>query len=192
MDSLVGFWILVILTSLIIAGGLIFLSYWIPKRFGKRKLGSILAIIVALLLVSPIVSFFLEDYLFFKSDAIQRLKEHEVVLQDNFDLQSNKITGIGDYYHRFVLNITLDDKERLIKFFKQLPCYRDSIPEGLNFRSNKPRYANGPVEYVVTYQNEHHYVLEYYKPNKPGHSIIWDKISIPKKGNQLIYERTMD
>jgi hypothetical protein len=192
VGSFIGFWILALLLALLIVSGFVFLAYWIPKRFGKRKLGIVLSIIVTLIFLAPILSFVFEDYLFFKSDVIERLKEHNLTLQDSFDLESNKISGIRDYYQRFEIQISNSDKDRLIKKFTESPFYRDSIPEEFDFIIDKPRYSNMDEEFIVTYQDDNNYIYEYYKPNKQGYAPTWDKISISKDENQLIYERVLD
>lgn len=192
MDSFIGFWLLIILLTILIVGGLIFLSYWIPKRYGKRKLGIGLAIIVTLIFVSPILSFVLEDHLFFKSNATESLKEHSIILQDDFKLESNKMTGIGDFYHRFDLEISESDKNRLTEWILKSDNYKDSVPGIFDIRSDKPRYSDTEQEYIVTYEDKLNYVYEYYKPDKQGYSPTWDRISISKKENELTYERILD
>ena len=192
MDSIIGFWLLIILLTILIVGGLIFLVYWIPKRYGKRKLGIGLAIIVTLIFATPILSFVLEDYLFFESDVIESLKEHEIVLQEDFELESNEMTGIGDFYHRFELEISESDKSRLIEWILKSENYKENIPEMFDIRSNKSRYSDTKREFMVTYQDKWNYVYEYYKPNKQGYTPTWDKISISKKENELTYERILD
>jgi hypothetical protein len=192
MDSFIGFWLLVILLTLLIVGGLIFLAYWIPKKYGKRKLGIGLAIIVALIFATPILSFVLEDYLFFKSDVIESLNEHGIKLNDDFDLESNEMTGIRDFYHRFELEISENDKSKLIDWILKSENYQESVSEMFDIRADKPRYSKTKKKFVVTYQDKWNYVYEYYRPNKQGHTPTWDRISISKKENELTYERILD
>ena len=192
MDSIIGFWLLIILLTLSIVGGLIFLAYWIPKKYGKRKLGIALAILVALIFVTPFLSFMLEDYLFFKSDVTESLNEHGIKLNDDFDLKSNEMTGIGDFYLRFELEISEKDKSKLTEWILESENYKDSIPEMFDIRSDKPRYSDYKQEFIVTYQDKSNYVYEYYKPNRQGYTPTWDRILISKKGNELAYERILD
>ena len=192
MDSFIGFWLLIFFLTVLIVGGLIFLAYWIPKKYGKRKLGIGLAVVVALIFATPVLSFIFEDYLFFKSDAAESLKEHGIILQDDFDLESNEMTGIGDFYHRFELNISESDKKRLTEWILQSKNYQDSIPEMFDIRSDKPRYSDTNQEFILTYQDKWNYVYEYYRPNKQGYTPTWDIISISKKENELTYERILD
>ncbi len=159
MGSYLGFWILTLLLALLMVSGLVFFAYWILKGFGKRKLGIVLSIIVTLIFLAPILSFVLEDYLFFKSDVIERLKEHNLTLHDSFNLESNEISGIRDYYQRFELQITPADKDRLIKEFTESPFYRYSLPEEFDFIIDKPRYSKIDKEFFVTYQYDYKPVI---------------------------------
>ena len=181
-----------ILLSLLIVGGLIFLAYWIPKKYGKRKLGIGLAILVALIFATPVLSFVLEDYLFFKSDVTESLNEHGIELNDDFDLESNEMTGVRDFYHRFELEISQSDKRRLAEWIVESENYRDNVPKMFEIRSDKPRYSDTKKEFIVTYQDKWNYVYEYYRPNRQGYSPIWDRISLSKDENELTYERVLD
>ena len=192
MDSFIGFWLLIILTTVLIVGGIIFLGYWIPKKYGKRKLGIGIAIFITLILAIPILSFVIEDYWFFKSDVIEKLGEHKIVLENDFDIESNKITGIGDYYHRFELEITENDKNKVIEKIMKSVNYRENIPEMFDIRTNKQRYSNTEKIFIVTYQDKWNYIYEFYKPNEKGYLPIWDRISVSKKENELTYERILD
>jgi len=192
MDSFIGFWLLIILLTIIFVCGVIFLAYWIPKKYGKRKLGIGLAILVTLIFATPILSFAFEDLLFFKSDVKEILDEHGIKLNDNFNLKSNEMTGIGDFYHRFELEISKEDKSKLTEWILKSKTYKDTLPEMFDIRSNKPRYSDTNQEFIVTYHNKWNYVYEYYKPNKQGFKPTWDKISVSKEKNKLIFERILD
>ena len=80
MDSFIGFWLLIILLTIIFVCGVIFLAYWIPKKYGNRKLGIGLAILVTLIFATPILSFAFEDLLFFKSDVKEMYPSHQLHL----------------------------------------------------------------------------------------------------------------
>ena len=64
MDSFLIFWILIILLTIRLTIGLIYLGYWIPKRFGKRKLGKWVVGILSIAVLSLILSVVFEDELF--------------------------------------------------------------------------------------------------------------------------------
>lgn len=192
MDSFVIFWGLSILLFISIIVGLIYLAYWLPKRLGKRKLGLWLSGILTVGLLTLIVATVFEDQFFFKSDAIEKLKEHNVELIDDFKILSNESGGFMDYFHQFRLTISPADKERLIDQIKTADNYEDEVQDMFDLRSGKIRYSDKDTSFTANYQDEWNYIYEYYKPNKQGYTPTWDRISISKTENRLNYERVLD
>jgi hypothetical protein len=192
MDSFVIFWGLSILLFISIIVGLIYLAYRLPKRLGKRKLGLWLSGILTIVLLTLIMATVFEDQFFFKSDAKENLKEHNVELVDNFKIVSNESGGFMDYFHQFKLTISPADKERLIDQIKSAYNYQDEIQDMFDLRSGKIRHSDKDTSFTANYQEESNYIYEYYKPNKQGYTPTWCRISISKTENKLTYERVLD
>lgn len=194
MDSFLIFWILIILLIIGLTIGLIYLGYWIPKRFGKRKLGKWIAGILSIAVLSIILSVVFEDELFFKSDAEELLAEHNIELKENFKLNSNEFAGIKDFYHRFELTISETDKSRIKNKITKAENYQHLEDETTDIRIDKPRYVNSndSQEFTANYETEREYIYEYYKPNQRGHAPTYNRISIMKAENKLIYENISD
>lgn len=192
MDSFVIFLGLSILLFISIIVGLIFLAYWLPKRLGKRKLGLWLSGILTVGLLILIMATVFEDQFFFKSDAKEKLKEHNVELVDDFKIVSNESGGFMDYFHQFKLTISLTDKQRLIDQIKSADNYQDEIQDMFDLRSGKIRHSDKDTSFTANYQEERNYIYEYYKPNKQGYTPTWDRISISKTENKLTYIRYND
>ena len=192
MDSFVIFWGSAILLTISIVVGLIYFVYWLPKRFGKRKLGLWLAGILTVGLITFILATVFEDKLFFKSDAKECLGEHKIELKDDFKIISNESGGFMDYFHKFELSISLEDKERIKTQILTSYNYQDSVQEMFDIRQGKPRYRDRDTIFTANYQDEWNYIYDFYKPNKKGYTPIWDRISISKTENKLIYERILD
>lgn len=192
MDSFVIFWGLSILLFISILVGLIYLAYWFPKRLGKRKLGLWLSGIFIVGILTLIMATVFEDQFFFKSDAKEKLKEHNVELVDDFKIVSNESGGFMDYFHQFKLKISLTDKLRLIDQIKSADNYQDEIQDMFDLRLGKIRHSDKITSFIANYQEEKNYIFEYYKPNKPGYTPTWVRISISKTENKLTYERSLD
>jgi hypothetical protein len=188
----VVFWGLSILLLISIIVGLIYLAYWLPKRLGKKKLGLWLSGILTIGLSVLILATVFEDQFFFKSDAKEKLKEHNVELKDDFKIVSNESGGFMDYFHQFRLIISSTDKERLIAQIKSANNYQDDVQDMFDLRSGKIRYSDKDTSFTANYQDEWNYIYEYYKPNKQGYTPTWDRISISKTENGLTYERILD
>lgn len=192
MDSFVIFWGLSILLLISIIIGLIYLAYWLPKRLGRKKLGLWLSGILTVGLLTLIIATVFEDRFFFKSDALERLKEHNIELKDDFELISNESGGFQDYFHQFRLTISPTDRERLIEQIRTAHNYKEEIQDMFDLRYGKIRHSEIDTVFTANYQDEWYYVYEYYKPNKQGYKPTWDRISISKTENILTYERVLD
>ena len=185
------FYFLLLLVFLSICVGFIWLSYWIPKRSGKRKIGVYLSSTLTLGLVILIFSYIFDDYLFFKSDARKHLSEINIELKDNFEIISNKDGGLMDYYHTFNLSISEADKNRLIEKIKDSKDYIDSIQNYKHLPSEaKDRYVGDTL--ARNYQTEREYKTELYYPNGQGYTPTYIKVGISKSKNELQYELILD
>src|ERR1035437_86682 len=105
MIEILSFYLIPFLIIVAILIGVLFLTYWIPKRLGKRKLGVILSRSLIALVVCYILYSVFEDKFFFKFNARSLLLEHDISLTDNFRILKNESGGIRDYMHAFELEI---------------------------------------------------------------------------------------
>lgn len=97
---------ILILILVVIIIGIVWLCFWIPKKFGYPKFGKYFSILVGTLIAIFILTEFFEDELFSKNDAKELLEEQNIALIDEFELTENKsMSGIGDYFHTFTLKI---------------------------------------------------------------------------------------
>jgi len=84
--------------------------YWILKKSGRKKLGTIVSIVLILPFLIFTLYLLFDDLLFSKSDARQLLREHHITLSDDFKIISNQSGGLRDYTHQFELSISEKDK----------------------------------------------------------------------------------
>lgn len=114
------FFILMLIFLVLLPTFLIWLLYLVAKKLGNEKIGKILAGVFSVLYLLFWGSFIFEDELFFKSDARDILAKQNIVLKDDFEIKDNDISGgIGAYYQIFVLEISAEDKQRLIDEYKK-------------------------------------------------------------------------
>jgi hypothetical protein len=179
---IIGF--LIILTIII---GLIWLSFWLPKKLGYPKLGKYLSIIVGTIIGLYVLSGIFEDELFSKKNATELLAEQNIKLNDEFELIENKsMSSIGDYYHTFRLKISEMDKARIINEIKTSKNFNFDIQTESYF-NNRKDYYNGPKR-IKNYETENQFIRELFEPNGEGYAPTWRKIEIDKKENLLIFE----
>ena len=191
MDSFIIFWGLSILFFISIIVGLIYLAYWVPKKFGNRKLGLWLSGILTTGLLILIFATIFEDKFFFKSDVREKLNEHNFELKDDFIIISNESGGFSDYL-QFRLTISSTDRQILIEQIKSADNYKEVVEEMYDLRGGKIRYSEKDTFFTSNYQDKWNYIFEFYKPNKKGYAPTWDRISISKSENELTYERVFD
>lgn len=68
MDFLT-FWGLILLGFILIVCGTVYLSYWIPKKLGHRRIGVIVSSTLIMVTILTILGVVFSDKLFFKSDV---------------------------------------------------------------------------------------------------------------------------
>jgi hypothetical protein len=129
------FWGLLLIGVILVTIGTIFLSYWIPKRLGYKKIGIAISSILTIGLIILIIGeFVIKDYLFFKSDAKTFLSNHSIILNDNFEITYNDTDEMLDAYQRFILEISSADKLRIIESIKSSDNFgeKDSVEQPEN------------------------------------------------------------
>ncbi len=165
----------------------LFIAYWALKNLGVRNSGRILAWIIGIISAFILLPFALEDYWFFKSDAKRFLKEDGVILNDEFTIKSNHITGMKDMYQRFEMEISTSDRNRLINKFQQSSAFIGLQKKMRNLQYDMDRKESKKIYRDYCFLD---YVIRetYEKPNV-GYKPNEDIITISKTNNVLVFER---
>ncbi|WP_338396890.1 hypothetical protein [Persicobacter psychrovividus] len=148
--------------------------------------------LMVLIITLVVFALFIEDYLFFKSDVKACLAEHNIELLHDFELEYNDVSSLMDYSHQFELEISAEDKERLMSRFLSSPNYIKDAPEMFDIRSGKPRYSEKEIQFTATYDDIRGVEYQSFRPSKKGHKPIWEIITIKEKENRLIYLRILE
>ena len=166
---------------------IIFISYFALVNLNFKKAGKIVAIVFSILATLPFLSFALEGYFFFKSDAKKFLSENQITLTDDFKIKSNQITGISDVYQKFELEISLKDKEQIIQQLKGSRYFQDTVKDNNSLYS----IANSGLtnKIYLDFENNEYVCRETYQKLKMGNVSDYDIITISKTNNILTFER---
>ena len=165
----------------------IFVSYWTLVNLKFKKAGKIVTIVFTALALLPFLSFALEDYFFFKSDASKFLKEDQITLTDNFKIKSNRITGLSDLYQKFELEISLQDKERITQQLKNSKHFQNIVNDDYSLLSEA---GPGLTKKIYRdYENDEFVRRETYQKIRMGYVSDYDIITISKTKNILTFER---
>lgn len=165
----------------------IYFLYWILKKSGRKKTG----IIASIVLIFPFLfftSYIIFDELFLsKSEAREILKEHQVILHDDFEVTFNQSGGFRDYTHKFELSISEKDKRTFIegRIWDDKPDERIQIHSPL-----VDRYEGDTLR--ANYTNGKYYIYSMYRPNGKGIAPTFVEISVLKGKNTLTYEEILD
>ncbi|WP_163518379.1 hypothetical protein [Gelidibacter japonicus] len=190
MDIFV-FYILILIVLLLLTIGIIYLSYWIPKKYGKKKLGIIISSMLIVGTVLFILASVFDDSLFFKSDAKKYLIEQKVELNHDFKIINNKSGGLRDYYHKFELEISNADKQKIISQIKSTENYQNEINNEIYLPElAKNRYEGDTI--YANYQTDWEYKKAVFYPNGKGYTPTYRVISISKEKNKLTFEELLD
>ncbi len=167
--------------------GILFFIYWIPKKLGYPKVGKFLSIGLFLLLVLIILYGIFQDAFFTKNHARELLVEQDIVLKDDFKILNNKTsTSRGYYYHRFRLEISDNDKNRIIDEIKNTDDIKGVNEEKLDLYSNSLEIKSSKV--IQHYESPETFVKELLRPNHEGEPSSYFKTEIEKKVNTLVFE----
>ena len=179
---LIGF---LIISAIVV--GIIWLSFWLPKKLGYPKFGRYFSITVGILIGLYVLSGIFEDELFTKNNATEFLTEQNIKLNDDFEIKENKsMSSIGDYYHTFTLKISEKDKVKIINEIKNSKNFNLDKETEIYF-DNRKDYYEGPKK-IKNYESEKQFVREIFEPNGKGYAPTWRKIEIDKKESLLIFE----
>ena len=91
------------------------LSFFAFKKTGNVKTGIIIASTLGLIVLIPLFMIVFKGDLYFKSDAKEDLKLVNIVLIDDFEILSSKISGMPEYYQNTIIKISKKDNLRIIR-----------------------------------------------------------------------------
>ena len=189
--DIILFYIIILLVLLLSSVEIIYLSYWIPIKLGKKKLGVILSSVLTILTILFILTFIYNDYLFFQSDVKQYLSFHNIELKDDFNIKKNESSGLRDYYHRFDLEISKSDKLRIINQIKLAKNYQPEINNDFYLPELATNRYEGDTLYA-NYQTDWAYKKAIFYTNGKGYTPTYRIITISKKNNELTFEEILD
>ena len=187
MDSFIIVLVVIFLFIILVIFLIGYLIYKFLRYINFPKLAILATVAYVLFIIYIPISIIYEDELFFKRDAIELVEDLDFKLNDDFEIIENTSNwGIGESYHTFILEISDNDRNRLINEIKTSKNYMsDSI-----FSTDKIVY---PDRYkgkktVWNYEDESWYTRHYFQPNGEGYAPIDRSISISKTSNELRFE----
>lgn len=161
--------------------------YWTLINLNFRKTAKIIAFVFSILASLPFLSFVLEDYFFFKSDAQKFLKDNDIVLTDEFKIKSNAISGLNDVTQKFELEISLTDRNKIIQQIRNSKFFKDTLVDNSDLFSKSGNKLTSKI--YLDYEKNEFIRRETFQRLKLGYTSDHDIITIAKDKNSLIFER---
>ncbi len=183
MDEFV-FWLILFFVFIVLPFGFGFLLYFIPKKLGFIKTGIAFSVGYFLLLFGLLLYGIFEDDLFTKNQAKDLLETENIYLKDDFKILENES---NEFFHRFELEISADDKTALINKIKMAKNFKPEKDTITFIESKLDRYL-GPEVYK-NYETVEYFIHERFKPNGEGYLPTWITISVAKTENKLMYKQ---
>ena len=166
--------------------GILFFIYWIPKKLGYPKVGKYLSIILSIFLVLMVLFWVFQDSFFTKNQARSLLAEHDIILKDDFKILNNKSRSpMADYYHRFRLEISDNDKNQIIERIKKADGFKGINEEKKDLLPNTSDYNTTRI--IQNYEDDVMFVTENYRPNHEGEASVYKRIELEKSENTLVF-----
>jgi hypothetical protein len=174
------------LLAILIYGGITYAIFWVIRRIGFTKVAKgIVFLSVAFFTYLLAVTLF-EDQLFSKRDAKNLLNDQEIILNDDFQIVSNKsMWSPGDYYHTFTLKISNTDKERITREIRNAASI-NNLGQNVDITQLTDRYNGKKV--MANYETKTVLVRKFFEPNGEGIAPTYRIVTISKKDNMLIFE----
>jgi len=165
----------------------IYFIYWILKKSKRKRLGIITSIAFAFSFLLLTLYLLFGDLLFSKSDARKLLREHHIILNDDFKIISNQSGGFRDYTHNFRLTISEKDKQSFIR----QRTWSDKEDERIQVHSTAvDRYEGDTLR--ANYHHDDYFTYSMYRPNGKGITPTFITITVSESKNTLTYEEILD
>lgn len=170
------FWDLMILVFILVLAGIIFLSYWLLKRLGYKKPGTIALLTVIGGVGSLVLYVFFHDVLFFKSDVEKFLAGHSIRLNDDFKILSNNDDGIIGAFQTFEIEISQTDKNQIVGLIKN--------SNNFGLKSVERPKPNSTASF--NYEDDHFYIRKTTRTFDQGSSPVIEIVNVDKRTNRVI------
>ncbi|UZR96317.1 hypothetical protein [Chondrinema litorale] len=181
LDSEFGVFFFPFFTLFTILFSIVHVPYWLFKMYGSEKIGRIVSSILLVGVIFLLLSPWIEDWMFTKSDAKNLLSGHGIYLNDDFELIENEAGGLRDYYHIFKLRVSENDYTRLVNDIQKSPNY-------LGFKDWREVYKilNTHID-TVQFENEYDYTKEIRSNTRLDDGTFHFVIKISKEDKTLEY-----
>lgn len=182
LGTLIGYLIIIIL---LILSPIIF---YIFRKNGRTKIGTIISGILILVCLSFLFTNTIDSFTHTKNDVVKDLKYANIKIIDDFEIIKNEVVGMPERFQKTILKITDNDRNRIIREIENEENFeiRQRSCVFLCYNHNESLEIN--VSYYANYNFNGKLIREsYFKKEKYVPIIIVATLS--RESNYLEYER---
>ena len=175
--------LIIFIWPIILSIQIIFITYWSFRLYGRKKIGTISAIIIAGIFLLIVMQPWISDWTFSKRDAQEILSHHDFQLNDDFEILRNESGGFSDYYHSFTLKISDSDYQKIandIRSSKNFSGLRTDLTKQTPSADYKS--ADG-----VNFETNYHIEREYFSKQKMNDGTFHFRFQLSKTDKELSY-----
>lgn len=181
--------LLSLLYYLVLISASIWLSAYIPKRYGYKKLGYFFARCLSLIWLGVFIYIVFKDSFFTKKEALTLLSQENIFLQDDSTLLYNRtVDSAGNSYHTFTLSISRDDWLQLREMILSDDLYEEINSPKIDFLIDYPNRYYGTISYQIS-ENSFSFFKESFRPNGEMKTPTYKRISLSKKRSIIRYQK---
>ncbi|MDX9799054.1 MAG: hypothetical protein RBT05_09375 [Bacteroidales bacterium] len=175
--------LVIFIWPLILGTQIIFIVYWAFRLFGRKKVGTIVTLVIAGLFLLIAMQPWISDLMFNKKDAKEILSYHGFELKNDFKILKNESGGFRDYYHSFTLEISDSDYRDIAKKIRSADNYQGLITD---LTKQLPR-ADYKSYDTVNYETNYHIEREYFSQKKMDDGTFHFHFQLSKNNKELNY-----
>lgn len=176
---------LVLLLIIAIIGVVVFI---ISKRT-KSKIGIYISVFLFLVVISSLMTNYIDEWTISKKDVISDLKNVNIELRNNFKITNNNVSGMPERTQKTTIEISSEDKARIIEQITTAKNYK-AYPTNQNISDDTEATSLGFSKEIYNFQYPEFYSIETYSniDNYPTRLFV----TIDKKRNIIEYQRIED
>ena len=161
--------LIIFIWPIIVVFQIVFIIYWIFRVYGKRRLGTIIALILAVIFILIAMQPWISDWTFNKKDVRKILLFHGFELKDDFKILRNESGGFRDYYETFTIKLSDKDYQQIVSRIKTSKNYKGLFPD-LTKQEPMADYKNhDTVDFETNYNFEREYWSKQTRDNGTFH-----------------------
>lgn len=175
--------LVIFIWPIIIIFQIVYIIFWIFKVYGKKRLGTISALVLAGIFILIAMQPWISDWTFNKKDVRKILLYHGFELQDDFNIIQNQCGGFRDYYQTFTIRISDNDYQKIASKIKSSKYYKGLFTDLTKHLPTSDYKNHDTIDFETNFNFERKYWSKQAMDNGTYHF----SFKVSKTEKELIY-----